>query len=81
MRAVAAVAAAALALALAAAAAATAAPIPNSFTTTATTTNLGQQACTAASRTNTGIRPKKTKLAVKAPLHPGGGEGAGGKRG
>ena len=63
------------------AAAAAAAPIINPFTTTASFPNSGQQTSNATSRTNTGIRPKKTKLAVKAPLHPGGGEGAGGKRG
>ena len=56
-------------------------PSPNPLTTTASFPNRGQQTRTASSRTNTRIRPKKTKLAVPAPLHPGGGEGAGGKRG
>ncbi len=46
------------------------APSPNPLTTTASFPNRGQQTLTAASLTNTPIRPKKTKLGVQAPLHP-----------
>jgi len=60
---------------------AAAVPSTNPLTTTASFPNSGQQTSNASSRTNTPFRPKKTKLAVQAPLHPGGGEGAGGKRG
>jgi hypothetical protein len=60
---------------------AAATPIINPFTSTASFPNSGQQTSNATSRTNTPFRPKTTKLAVQAPLHPGGGEGAGGKRG
>jgi len=56
-------------------------PSPNPLITTAPFPNAGPQTRTATSRTNTPLRPKTTKLAVQAPLHPGGGEGAGGKRG
>ena len=58
-----------------------AAPSPQPFTTTATFTNLGQQTRPATSRTNTGIRPKKTNWLLRLPFTPRGGEGAGGKRG
>ncbi len=57
------------------------APSPNPLTTTASFPNRGQQTRTATSLTNTPIRRKTTKLGIQAPLHPGGGEGAGGQPG
>ena len=58
-----------------------AAPSPQPFTTTATFTNLGQQTRPATSRTNTGIRPKKTNWLLRLPFTPAGVKGRGGKRG
>ncbi len=58
-----------------------AAPSPQPFTTTATFTNLGQPTRPATSRTNTGIRPKKTNWLLRLPFTPAGGKGRGGSGG
>ena len=56
-------------------------PTQHPFTTTASFPNAGIQTHTATSLTNTPIQIKAPKSAVQAPLHPGGGEGAGGSGG